>query len=76
MKSKGAHEEFEASRSAIRQLAGTKSLNEAKLIEKSLVGTIGEEIVEENRTVIVIPKNAPTPKQFPRKFAQIKKSPL
>lgn len=76
MKSKGAHEEFEASRSAIRQLAGAKSLNEAKLIEKSLVGAIGEEIVEENRTVIVIPKNSPTPKQFPRKFAQIKKSPL
>ena len=76
MKSKGAHEEFEASRSAIRQLAGTKSLNEAKLVEKSLVGNIGDNIIEENRTVIIVQKNSPTPKQFPRKFAQIKKSPL
>ena len=76
MKAKGAHEEFEASRSAIRQLAGSKSLEGAQMIEKNLVGRINEALVEENRTVIIVPKLSATPKQFPRKFAQIKKSPL
>ena len=76
MKAKGAHEEFEASRSAIRQLAGSKSLKGAQMIEKNLVGRINEALVEENRTVIIVPKLSATPKQFPRKFAQIKKSPL
>lgn len=76
MKAKGAHEEFEASRSAIRQLAGSKSLEGAQMIEKNLVGTINGALVEENRTVIIVPKLSATPKQFPRKFAQIKKSPL
>ena len=76
MKAKGAHEEFEASRSAIRQLAGSKSLEGAQMIEKNLVGTINKALVEENRTVIIVPKLSTTPKQFPRKFAQIKKSPL
>ena len=76
MKAKGAHEEFEASRSAIWQLAGSKSLEGAQMIEKNLVGRINEALVEENRTVIIVPKLSTTPKQFPRKFAQIKKSPL
>lgn len=76
MKAKGAHEEFEASRSAIRQLAGSKSLDAAQMIEKYLVGSINGVHVEENRTVIIVPKLSLTPKQFPRKFAQIKKSPL
>lgn len=76
MKAKGAHEEFEASRSAIRQLAGSKSLEGAQMIEKNLVGTINGAHVEENRTVIIVPKLSATSKQFPRKFAQIKKSPL
>lgn len=76
MKAKGAHEEFEASRSAIRQLAGSKSLEGAQMIEKNLVGQINGVLVEENRAVIIVPKLSITPKQFPRKFAQIKKSPL
>lgn len=76
MKAKGAHEEFEASRSAIRQLAGSKSLEGAQMIEKNLVGSINGVLVGENRTVIIVPKLSATPKQFPRKFAQIKKSPL
>ena len=76
MKAKGAHEEFEASRSAIRQLAGSKSLKGAQMIEKNLVGQINGVLVEENRAVIIVPKLSITPKQFPRKFAQIKKSPL
>ena len=76
MKSKGAHEEFEASRSAIRQLCGANSLATAKLYESSLKGQIKDEIIEENRTVIVLNKLSHTPKSFPRRFAQIKKAPL
>lgn len=76
MKSKGATEEFEESRSAIRQLCGSASLQGAKMIEKRLVGRIDEESIDENRTVIVVSKAQSTPKIFPRKFAQIKKSPL
>ena len=76
MKAKGANDEFEASRSAIRQLAGANSLENTKLIEKSLIGSINGESVDENRTVVVMNKLSHTPKQFPRKFAQIKKNPL
>ena len=76
MKAKGANDEFEASRSAIRQLAGANSLSNTNLIEKALVGSINGENVDENRTVVVMNKLSHTPKQFPRKFAQIKKNPL
>lgn len=76
MKARGAAEEFELSRSAIRQLAGAKTLMETKLVEKCLTGEINGETITENRTVIVMNKLSPTPKQFPRKFAQIKKNPL
>ena len=76
MKAKGAHEEFELSRSAIRQLAGSSSLADTILVEKSLVGSINGEIVDENRTVVVMSKLSSTNKRFPRKFAQIKKMPL
>lgn len=76
MKSKGAHEEFEASRSAIRQLAGASSLASAKMTELVLVGNVNGESIEENRTIIVVDKKSATPKTFPRKFAQIKKNPL
>ncbi len=76
MKSKGAHEEFESSRSAIRQLAGAETLADAKLVEKELVGALNGERVKENRTIIILDKKRSTPGMFPRKFAQIKKSPL
>ena len=76
MKAKGANEEFENSRSAIRQLAGASSLASAKVIERTLEGVVNGECVDENRTVIVMDKLSATPKNFPRKFAQIKKSPL
>ena len=76
MKAKGANEEFEISRSAIRQLAGANSLSGTQLIEESLKGSINGEIISENRTVVVMKKLSGTPKQFPRKFAQIKKNPL
>ena len=76
MKAKGANEEFEISRSAIRQLAGANSLANTTLIEKTLQGSINGESVQENRTVVVMNKLSETPKRFPRKFAQIKKSPL
>jgi 16S rRNA (guanine527-N7)-methyltransferase len=76
MKARGAHEEFEESRSAIRQLAGASSLAGTKLIEDLLNGEINGESINENRTIVVVKKLASTPKQFPRKFAQIKKNPL
>ena len=76
MKAKGANDEFEASRSAIRQLAGANSLENTSLIEKTLSGEINGEQVSENRTVVVMNKLSSTPKRFPRKFAQIKKTPL
>jgi 16S rRNA (guanine527-N7)-methyltransferase len=76
MKAKGAPDEFENSRSAIRQLAGANSLANTKLIEKPLRGNINSELIEENRTVVLVNKLSSTPKQFPRKFAQIKKAPL
>ena len=76
MKAKGANDEFEVSRSAIRQLAGAKSLAETKLIKKNLHGNINGELVSENRTIVMMNKCSETPKQFPRKFAQIKKNPL
>ena len=76
MKSKGASEELEASRSAIRQLAGANSLAKTKLIQKTLIGNVNGESIEENRSVIIMKKLSATPKTFPRKFAQIKKCPL
>ena len=76
MKAKGAHEEFETSRSAIRQLAGAQSLESTTLHDSMLEGKIGDEMISENRSIIVMPKKSHTPKQFPRKFAQIKKTPL
>ena len=76
MKAKGANEEFEMSRSAIRQLAGANSLAETKLFETELIGAVNGEEINENRTVVVMPKLSATPKRFPRKFAQIKKAPL
>ena len=76
MKAKGAADELEESRSAIRQLAGARSLENTVLIEKSLVGTISETEVEEMRAIVLMNKLSSTPKTFPRKFAQIKKAPL
>lgn len=76
MKAKGAHEEFESSRSAIRQLCGANSLASARLNETVLRGTVNEETIDENRTIITLNKLSDTPKTFPRRFAQIKKSPL
>lgn len=76
MKSKGAREEFELSRSAIRQLAGASSLETSKLVETMLIGNINGEEIGENRTIVVMNKLLSTNKRFPRKFAQIKKTPL
>lgn len=76
MKAKGAYEEFESSRSAIRQLCGANSLVSARLNETVLRGTVNEETIDENRTIITLNKLSDTPKTFPRRFAQIKKSPL
>ena len=76
MKAKGAREEFEMSRSAIRQLASANSLENTTLHEVALVGCVNGEEINENRTIIVVNKLSSTPKRFPRKYAQIKKTPL
>lgn len=76
MKAKGANEEFEAARSAIRQLCGSASLAGTILEEARLCGNVNGERIDENRTVILMKKLGGTPKTFPRKFAQIKKNPL
>ncbi len=76
MKAKGAREEFEESRSAIRRLCGASSLEKSELTQTELHGFVNGEEISENRTVITVPKLSPTPPEFPRKFSQIKKSPL
>ncbi|MGM9632402.1 MAG: 16S rRNA (guanine(527)-N(7))-methyltransferase RsmG [Eubacteriales bacterium] len=76
MKARGAHEEFEASRSAIKKLCGENSLKATSFTETTLQGIAGGEEIYENRTVITVPKLSRTPSAYPRKFAQIKKAPL
>lgn len=68
MKAKPAQEELEGAGRAARKLqAGVEK------IEKFTI-TDGNEIYE--RTLILIKKQAPTPKNFPRNHAQISKKPL
>lgn len=76
MKAKGAQEEFDASKNAIKKLCGENSLNKAVLTESTLIGTVNGEKINENRTIIMVNKLSTTPKSYPRKFAQIKKAPL
>ena len=64
MKGTAAKEELAEARNAISKL-GLK-LEQVK--EFPIDGT--------NHTVIVLQKTAPTPKQYPRRFAKIKQSPL
>jgi len=64
MKGSAAREELEEARNAIRRL-GLK------------VETVKEFPVEDTaHTVIVLRKVAPTPAQYPRRYAKIKQSPL
>ena len=68
MKSLSANEELEEAKKAIELLGG--AIEEVK--EYSL--TDGKETIE--RTIIVIKKVKPTPKQYPRNNSQISKKPL
>ncbi len=66
MKSVGSEEEVNVAKSAIAQLGGRI----AGTYDYTIPGT---EVVHR---VVIIEKVKPTPKQFPRAFAKIKKSPL
>ena len=66
MKSVDSDAEIDSARSAIGQLGGK--------IEKLLDYTVP--CTEVRHRVVLIRKVKPTPRQFPRAFARIKKSPL
>lgn len=76
MKAKSAKEELEASCHAISVLCGKAAFSEVRFTESRLVGSVNGERIEEERAVIEIPKLQSTPRSYPRKYAQIKKSPL
>lgn len=76
MKAKNAKDELETSRNAISKLCGKKSLSEISFTESRLVGTVNGDDIDESRAVIEIIKLESTPKTYPRKYSQIKKSPL
>ena len=64
MKGTAAREELEESKKAIKTLG----LQLEKVLEFPMDGTA--------HTVIVLRKIAPTPKQYPRRYAKIKQAPL
>ena len=66
MKSVGSDEEIAAARGAIGQLGGKLR----KLVDYTIPGT------DVTHRLVVIDKVKPTPRQFPRPFAKIKKQPL
>ncbi len=68
MKGRGAHEELEAARNAIKTLGGEL----AEIHEFPLACADGEQ----SRYIIEIKKLSPTPAQYPRAYAKIKKKPL
>ena len=72
MKAKDAYAELDASKNAISKLCGKDALSEVRTLDSALEG-FG---ICEKRTVIQIKKLQKTPSAYPRKFAQIKKSPI
>jgi 16S rRNA (guanine527-N7)-methyltransferase len=67
---------------ALKGPAAEEELAEARRAVQ-LLGAQGEEIFDYalpgedlRHNIVVLRKTAPTPKQYPRRFAQIKKSPL
>lgn len=74
MKARGAREELEAASQMITKLCGEESLERVELCERTLRGAIDGEELCEARTIITVPKLRKTPKEYPRKFSQIKKS--
>lgn len=66
MKGKDAHEELDEAENAIKMLNGrVREVIDFKLFEG-----------DQDRSLIVIEKTAPTPKKYPRSFGKIKNKPL
>lgn len=72
MKAKDARAELEASQRAITTLAGADAWQTAE-IKGSLLSGFG---FSEERALVTVKKKVHTPTTYPRKFAQIKKTPL
>ena len=72
MKAKDARSELEVSQRAIATLCGKTAVSELIFTERTLSG-FG---ISESRAIINIKKMSKTPAAYPRKYAQIKKSPL
>ena len=72
MKAKDAEAELSSSRRAIELLAGKDAFQSAEIKLSHLTGAS----TTEQRAVVIIKKSAATPNAYPRKFGQIKKSPL
>ena len=68
MKAKAAPDELESSKNAIKTLGG-------QLVSSDLL-PLRRGNLEENRTIIVVSKIAPTPEKYPRHYSQISKKPL
>ena len=66
LKGPGVAEELDEAADAVKKLGAR--------VEEVMEYAIPDESLRHN--IVVIRKTAPTPKQFPRRFAQIKKSPL
>ena len=66
LKGPGASEELAEASGALRKLGG----KEETVCEYALPGE------ETHHNIVVLRKTAPTPKQYPRRYAQMKKSPL
>ena len=72
MKAKDAQVELSSSKNAIELLAGKGAFQSAEIKFLELTGTQ----TREQRAIITIKKAEKTPSSYPRKFGQIKKSPL
>lgn len=72
LKGKNGAEELEMSRVGIEKLGGKVKQDEKLMLKES----VSDESAISERHIIVIEKSAETPKNFPRRFAQITKNPL
>lgn len=73
LKAAGGREELESARNAAEILGATvNEIREISLVDP--FGTIPEDGLK--RVIIVFEKNAPTPQQYPRRYAKIQKKPL
>lgn len=74
MKAKNAREELDSASAIISKLCGAKLPENIELHECELRGDIGGEELCEARTIITVSKIRKTPREYPRRFSQIKKS--